>query len=227
MRPLASRSLHGAPATGLGVLPVVLVAAYTAITGAASGSMYAILGGSTLASIWAWNDPDFFRSLWFRADVEQKMALLNNQWQALWKAAGRHGLGLYSPSVQLLNTRMGQWVEFKKSYDTSIIGQMPYPLGEDWNARLDTWLELFEEARDEIAEAGGTELAEELKRSGVDPRVISPDPNSPTADSLKTAINNALKSLEGQTKSKMFWPIVGAGAFTLAFIWLATRPQRV
>lgn len=146
---------------------------------------------------------DLFRALYLQADQEQRVELLNNYWQLLWRAARRAGVASNSDYMKRLDAVMGTWWTFRQQYFNAALRRW-VPFTRAWNDEIDAWSGKWQTFYEEAVSLA-PEVARILTLQGIDPAAVSLDDTS--------KIVRALNQRTGQfLSSPLFWPVVGTVA---------------
>ncbi len=152
---------------------------------------------------------DFFRAIYLQADQEDRVILVNNYLQLLWRTALASGLTTKDPSVQKLDATMGQWVAWKQQYDAAVLRRW-IPMTRAWSNELDTWSDRVSTLQTELDAASAGRVSTALQQKGLDPSVIAPDAGD-------VAVHQTLMRLNELLRSAWLWPVVGTvGALIIA-----------
>lgn len=143
---------------------------------------------------------DLFRNLYIDADQEQRVALVNNHYQLLWRATRQAQMPTDLPVIQKLLTTMDGWWRWKLQYDDAVLRRW-VPFTRDWDQELDQWALKWEQLVTEI-DAVAPQVPLILEGRGVSAEQIKPD-------AWTTAGHEFLKRLNEILGSSWFWPVVG------------------
>jgi hypothetical protein len=142
---------------------------------------------------------DLFRALYVQADQEDRVALLNNYWQLLWRASRQAGI-VDKSYWQRLDATMGDWWNWKQAYNGAVLRRW-IPFTRAWGDELDTWSEHFGAFYAEAASLAPA-ITSTLTLASVDPTKVTPDDTSKIIRSLRQRTGELLGS-------PLFWPVVG------------------
>ena len=104
-------------------------------------AVWALVAGGGAEAAYAWYDPDLFtKKLWSNAELDERVATLNNYWQHLQRVVNGRVPPASDAAKQLRQYADG-WVDFKRRYDDSIFRRAADPFGL-WGAKADFEREL-------------------------------------------------------------------------------------
>ncbi len=179
-----------------------------------------VLLGAIAEGSYAWFDGDFFYAMWPWQDTDQQVALLNNYFQQLDRSARTAGLSRQHPAMQELDATMASWWSFKQQYGQDVLKFMPW--GRDWEGELNLWHTKFDEHRAALSAVAKQKLEEELRRRGVDTRLLRIEEPGLT-ERLEELLAEGSESLRKTVRTAVFWPVLGVGVLTLGVVWIVTR----
>ncbi len=163
-----------------------------------------IIGGAAAESLYAWYDPDFYTSVWWEADLEERVASLNNDWQNLYREARSAGFTEADPALRQLLADMDRWWQWKEAFNAAILRRF-IAGSRDWDAELKVWVEKFHEDFAALTEAD-VRIKRAFREAGIDPRLHIPPASEPLVP-------------------EYVWWMGGTGLFALGLIYVmrATR----
>jgi hypothetical protein len=144
---------------------------------------------------------NFFRAIYLQADQEQRVELINNYLQLLWRAGTTAGLTTHDPVMQQLDMTLGQWGAWKQQYSDAVLRRW-VPFTRAWGDELNDWSERVEKLQDTLDSATSGQVSKVLAQQGLDPSAIKPDAPSQALDAV-------IKRLGQILRSPLFWPVVG------------------
>lgn len=99
-------------------------------------AVWALVAGGSAEAAYAWYDPDLFtKSLWSNAELDERVATLNNYWQHLQRSIqGR--VPPNSDAAKDIRQYSDGWNAFRKRYNDAIFRRAMDPFGL-WGAKAD------------------------------------------------------------------------------------------
>lgn len=144
---------------------------------------------------------DFFRAIYLQADQEQRVELVNNYLQLLWRAGLAAGLASTNPVMVKLDATMGQWWTWRTQYNDAVLRRW-VPFTRAWGTELDAWADRVQAEQDELDAATSDQVKARLAQQGLDPSALAPDAGADLASIM-------LRRMRDLLKSAWFWPVVG------------------
>jgi len=156
---------------------------------------------------------DFFRAIYLQADQEQRVELVNNYLQLLWRAGLKAGLSRATPAMQHLDGVLGSWWTWRQQYHDAVLRRW-VPFTRAWDNELDQWAEKVSALQTELDEATSGAVSATLATNGLDSSMVAPDAGASAVHAVVQRTNDLLRS-------SWFWPVVGTvGALILAGVAL-------
>lgn len=160
----------------------------------------------------SWNSVvDFFRNAYLDADEEQRVIMVNNYWQLLWRSTRQAGVSEKDPSFQKLDSLMGQWWDWKLRYDDAALRRWIPIVGHDWSKDLDTWADRWVSMVEELDQKAS------LEAGGLDTSGISKEAWDRSGE---TALDNLLNRFNQALSSSWFWPVAGLAGAMFFVSWV-------
>lgn len=147
---------------------------------------------------------DFLQAIYAQADTEQRVAIVNNYLQLLWRTALSQGLSKSDSAMQTLDGYMAQWWAWKQQFDAAVFRRW-VPFSRDWNGELNTWKERVVILQGKLDDATNGAVSQSMEQRGLTPDIIPEDD-----------VSAFLKAIKQMLRSPWFWPVVGTvGALAL------------